>query len=157
LAGQGIASPGDGVPSPPGSRPPFIFEIDPPNLTELRLCHERRMIHRRNTLRVGSPEGEAAAVAGAAPGTVAKGPSLVVAIQRQARMAIGFPSFVLRRDRHPSGPGGSVGLDSTRRLVMATRRPIPTMVVSQERLTRSLPRANRDRSSRRENLLEDDA
>jgi hypothetical protein len=40
---------------------------------------------------------------------------------------------------------------------MATRRPIPTMVVSQERLTRSLPRANRDRSSRRENLLEDDA
>jgi hypothetical protein len=37
---------------------------------------------------VGSPEGEAAAVAEAA-GTVAKSPSLVVAIQRQAGMAIG--------------------------------------------------------------------
>jgi hypothetical protein len=46
------------------------------------------MIHKASTLKVGSPEGEAA-VAQAAPGTVAKGPSLVVAIQRQAGMAIG--------------------------------------------------------------------
>ena len=60
---------------------------DPPHLTVLRLGHERRMIHKASTLKVGSLEGEAAAVVGAAPGTVAKGPSLVVAIQRQAGMA----------------------------------------------------------------------
>jgi hypothetical protein len=63
-----------------------------------------------NTLRVGSLEGEAAAVAG----TVAKGPSLVVAIQRQAGMAneIGDEfglSDAGRRDRAnlPSGRSGS--------------------------------------------------
>jgi hypothetical protein len=92
---------------------PLQFRV-PPHLTILRLRHERRMIHRRNTLKVGSPEGEAA-VAGAAPGTVAKGPSLVVAIQRQAGMALGDEREDLSPFQAGAGPEAASRVPSARR------------------------------------------
>src|SRR5919106_6661700 len=77
--GKAIASPGDGAPSPPGSRPPSFR--DPPHLTVLRLGHERRMIHKASTLKVGSLEGEAAAV------VFARGePEKVAALARRPRI-----------------------------------------------------------------------